>query len=209
MFRSLFLVSALAALLVLSLVVAARHLPGYMVGVLAIVEFLVVVLGLRRFGKRALNQIGKNLFETKSRVLRGARFELHSVQWVDRPFYDSQDPDLTDEQDDELENARWLEVDCTIEPQHQPTSPMSHWDPFDFVLAEYGTELSLTAANGDEPEGWLERVEGIEPPVATDDLDKIEGKARLLFVFGCPEALPDDVIVRYYFESLGRFTLPK
>ena len=162
--------------------------------------FLLIVYAGKVMVRSAVARItnfATELFRVKSRVLKGATVDVHSVRSVPAPEQDDDEPELA-----------WYEVEATIFPANAP-GPMTHWDLDDLRLVPANTldRIGLNSPDDEQEIGfdrvWLiENGEALEPQQS-----KFHGPQRLRFTTGLPKGVTAWKF-RYYFEQFGRIELP-
>jgi hypothetical protein len=184
--------------------------------------------GLKLIIKSFMNNLGRTLlagFDIKSRVLRGAGVEVHSVHAVPRPpakFIDQEgnedeDEDEDEDDDDEEEPApdadrlAYYRIDFTLRPLDENAGPMQHWDLDDLCVVDVAAPpLSLDPnQSGDPGVGYhLADIQIFEAgKFQDDDQGKHVGTQRVSTVIAVPPELRE-LKFRYYTEQFGRVTLP-
>lgn len=204
--------------------VSAAYLPwwGTLLVVIGLGATLCFVIPLLiKFG---LTRFAKGLFETKSRVLRGARVDVHSIRWTEKPelideYADDDEPAddaFLDEVSDEVaENLRYVLIEATIQPK-PGQSQMAYYDPSEILLVPFDKQTAMSMLEQEDEVEGEEAMEGVIASVAlvrddnvfTTDFDKLTDVNRLRFVFAVPQGLTGRVKFQYYFESLGDIQLP-
>ena len=197
----------------------------------SLATFIVMLYGMRWLALSTLKGMARmagDLMEVKSRVLRGATIDLHSIKPVPPPPGElegaaaSPDPEDDRTPDDVAEdtqwvmNQNWYEIELTLFPDAKAAGLMEHWDLFDLRLVPRDAKaislFSFESPGSDdteEEEVFLSEVEVIVNGLARDPEDgKFVGPQRLRFVAGFPKHL-QEVKFRYYMEQFGLIRLPK
>lgn len=160
---------------------------------------------------RGLGGMAAAMFQTKSRVLRNAGVDIHSVRPAEPPVtvlsYREND---SDEGPTPVEPAVNLYAfDVSIFPDRREAGPMTHWDVDDLRLvpadAVVGPELK-DQEPGDEY-GLDELKVVVDGVSVTPDESKLLGPQRLRFRAGVRKGVRE-VKFRYYFEAFGTIRLP-
>jgi hypothetical protein len=199
--RIFYLLLAALFVFLVATVAAFRYLDWWQALFVSAGTFLLLVLAGRwlvrhavrttvsRFGEAAT----KGLLDVKSRVLRGATADVHTI----RP---------TSPLADDLDNLRWYEVEATVFPDPSQAGPMSHWDLHDLRLVPATAPPPFAQREEDEfePHEMMLMEEG-KPVIPVDG--KVTGPRRLRFRVGVPPAVRD-LQFRYYFEQFGPFRIP-
>jgi hypothetical protein len=154
------------------------------------------------------------MFEIKSRVLRGSTVEVHSVRAIEVPADAlAQLEEACDDEEDaspDPASLRWYQIEATIFPGSNPTGPMTHWDIDDLILVPADTPdvKGPDDFEAEVDEVPFHRVELIENGEEMEPgMSKFEGPQRLRFTAGFPR-VSRDWKFRYYFEQFGRIHLP-
>jgi len=219
-------------LLLLFLLAVGIALSFYYYGVFAglgamVVAFVIAIKLIPKMIGRGIQKFAIGMFESKSKVLRGATAEVHSVEVVEKPERDFDDEyDDDDEPDDDDEEAcgplRYVAVDATVKPKPSG-GPFMNWHPYEMALVPCDTpavDLSNLEALGETSEAensasvyevTVLTADGQPMPEDYDpaeDADDTSGDLRVKFVFAVPEAGGSAWKFRYYFEDFGRIELP-
>lgn len=190
--------------------------------------FLFLIAVARVLVQMAVGKVGnmaKALFDTKSRVLRGASVQVHAVRPSTPPAEVLQAGNALPPGEDDEEEARaavdaavaaarnlhWFEVEATIFPATPRPSPMTHWDIDDLRLVPLGAKpIAWTdnTADDDENEFGLHEILIVADGRAVSPADsKFEGPQRLRFRVGVPPGLRAAKF-QYYFEQFGEVRFP-
>ncbi len=223
--RVFYIILAALFVFVVATVAAFVYLQWWQ-AILASAATLVMIVVAGKYAVRhmlgSLADLAKGLFETKSRVLRNATADVHSVQpatlpqemaeWLENAEIPSTDPDdpLPDLAEiDRIRNqTRWFTVESTIFPDVSAARGMRHWDLDDLRLVPYEKVISANSDDDSEDDFSLHDVEvvvdGVPQPA---EESKLSGPQRLRFTVGVP---PGTRLLkfRYYFEQFGRIELP-
>lgn len=183
--------------------------------------FLFIIVGLKYLFRHIVGNIGemaKGMVDQKSRVLRNATADVHSVRGSAPPEEFSRmvdDPDVDDydraEAAADLTNLNWYEVEVTIIPDAAQAGAMVHWDLDDLrlVAADTPPPQMFGQNEGDEPTDFglydLRVIEDGEAVLPEDT--KPSGLRRLRFTVGLPSSVRAAKF-QYYFEQFGRINLP-
>jgi hypothetical protein len=207
------------------LAVALFHFFGWK-GLVAFPLVMLVFAWLAiRLIKFLFKRFALKLIGMKSRALRGATMNIHSVRSVpkpaeSRPQTPDQEEEDTDAEDGDADNAKtenavaktnepvspkdYVEVDVTITPKGKAANPV--WEPSELVLTSKKVKNLADLGNSDvgcvhSLEVWQDS--GFGP----DDPGKYEGERRLKIIF---EVKPgaDSAWLNYYNESIGQLKLP-
>lgn len=206
----------LAALFVfvVATVAAFRYLEWWQAILASAATFGMLVFGAKLLIKSFLGNLGnmaKGLFEIKSKVLRGATVQVHSVRPTAVPadLVPEEPGDDADEDEEPPADPRdlaWYEVDATIFPAGDTGTPMTHWDLDDLRLVPF--DAPAADLDDDVPEAEMHGLRVVadgEP--AEPDGSKFLGPQRLHFTAGLPKGVRAAKF-RYYFEDFGRIELP-
>jgi hypothetical protein len=182
--------------------------------------FMLIVTGIKYLIKSMLGNLGqmaKGLFDAKSKVLRNASVDVHSVRSTSPPLALTEQ--LNDPNTDEferaeaaadLQNLRWYEIEASIFPDANQAGPMQHWDYYDLrIVPEDAPPRGMwNAGDSDDSESELHHLRVVENGESREPLeDKPSGPRRLHFVAGLP-AHVKAAKFQYYFEQFGHIALP-
>jgi len=171
--------------------------------------------------RKTIGNVGnsfKGLFDVKSKVLRGATVDVHSVRPAAPPaevLEQADDPDLSEferaEAAADLQNLRWYEVEATIFPDPNQGGPMHGWDLADLAMVPWGTpEPKPFNDSQAEEEDLNVQVNDLKVVIKGEALQpgspKVQGIQRLRFTVGAPRHVRE-LTFRYYFEQFGRVRL--
>ena len=193
----------------------ASFLPWW--GTLAVLAAVAVgaYLVVPKMVEAGIKKGAKQLFEAKSRVLRGANVTVTEVVVVPRPTPpdgEAADDGADDEDADAEEIHRYVRVDFSVRPADVTGTPMQFFDPDEIRLVPAGKRVdfdSMADGDGDEsPEASVAHGEIWHEGAFVRDYEKMDAEARLRLTFAVPRALPPDVQLVYYFESLATLRLP-
>ena len=227
----------LVALLVfiVGTVVAFVYLEWWQALLVVLAMIVVMAVGLKFVIKSFIGNMGKAMvamFEAKSRVLRGATAEVHSVEAAPVPppravDQDDEDEDADDDDDDEGEGEEeedetprelaYYRIDVTIKPAADTDTPMSHWDVGDLCVVDFNAKpLKLDMSGDGEKNEADDPGEGFhfhdvqvmrDGTLHPDEDSKYAGEQRLNVLVGVPPELRE-LKFRYYTEQFGRIVLP-
>jgi hypothetical protein len=211
--------------------VSSRYMPWWGTVLVVLGEAVLLLFLGPKLAGFAIRRFALGLFMTKSKVLRGATVNVHSVEPAARPAghaaganADEADPDSTadDDDDEEREDADagvekdedspsyHVLVDFTITPK-RGLSVMQYYDPSELMLAPFDHKVTFDEDPSDDDAGLASvqqlRLVG-ESGAETDDFDKITGPAHLRVIFACPLSLTGRAKFRYYFETFGDLMVP-
>ena len=176
-------------------------------GVTCVVAALL--LGVKFFGGRMLEEIFSMPFKAKGAVLRGAAVDIHAITPV--TFADIQALRKNAPNDDDNEDAvpdasrNYFVVEATVKPVAGSSGTFRLWEPGELQLA--GPDARPRDSD-DEEICCIERVEiETDGRFAADEGMKYDGPRRLHLTVG---VVPGTTRLqfRYYFELFGGFTLP-
>jgi hypothetical protein len=206
---------------VVATVAAFRYLEWWQAIIASAITFFLMVFGAKMLIKSFLGNLGnlaKGLFETKSKVLRGATIQVHSVSPTEVPAEalpseedeeEETDPDDEDEEGEKPTDPRdlsWYQIETTIFPDQNAAGPMTHWDIDDLRLVP--SDAPPMSMDDDDNEGDRPEFDLLEVRVVTDgqpqepDGSKFLGPQRLRFKSGFPKGVRE-VKFQYYFENFG------
>lgn len=167
--------------------------------------FVLYVLGIKlmaRVVKNRLVRVGKELFDCKSRVLRGATSTVNSVSTAPQPEGAAADgiPPET----------RFYFVDVTINaPTPDGTTPFASWDPHELMVVPFDLPPVKFDATDAEPEKEhncqvhnVTYLRANGEPAAED-----EPSDRLRLHIGVPKETRR-LKFQYYFEMFGDLKMP-
>jgi hypothetical protein len=204
-------------------VAAFIYLVWWQALIVSAATFLLMILGARWFliatMKRMMN-FAHDMVDVKSRVLRGAKVDVHSVKQVQAPrelVEPSAEEGNTAEEIAEdrayMAGRDWYAIELTIFPDPVNAGPMEHWDVDDLRLVPADAKpADLLAIDNDLPkahdeEAAFAEVQVIDNGQPNDVADgKFVGPRRLRFVIDLPKGL-GEVKFRYYFEQFGLIRL--
>jgi hypothetical protein len=216
----------LILLVVVGLFVAAGVLAVllfHFLGWKGLILFPFLILALLWVAKLVIKSLVKNLalrlFGMKSRVLRGATMNIHSIKSVPKPAESEPEPDGKDEdaddQGEEKENQLvktteppspkdYVELDVTITPKLNAGD--SVWEPSELILT---SEKIKSLADLEEKE--IGTVHSLEvwggSAFGPDDPGKYPGEQRLKIIFEV-EPGANSCWLHYYNELIGQLKLP-
>ena len=206
-------VAALLRLLLFALFVfvvvtiaAFVYLEWWQAILVSFATFMLLVYGAKLMVRSAVARIknfASELFRVKSRVLRGATVDVHSVRPVPSP------EEFEPEDDAQPAELDWFEIEATIFPAPNAVGPMTHWDLDDLRLVpiDEPNREPLEAAEIESEIGFA-RIAIVENGVASEpEQSTLHGPQRLRFVAGLPRGIRVWKF-RYYFEQFGRVELP-
>lgn len=126
-------------LMIVFVVAVVKFLPlPYALGVLLLAA-IVLIVGIPWLIKRLMGSVFKRLitgvFGAKSKALRNATAEVHSITVTQRPSHVERDEDEDDDEEDSTPPADlvYYQIDVTITPAPND-SPFAMWEPGDLVL---------------------------------------------------------------------------
>lgn len=176
---------------------------------------------------KSMLRFANDFVEVKSKVLRGATIDVHSVKPIAPPQRELDavaEPDLdpkeqpTPEEIAEdiawVKDQNWYEIELTLFPDPKASGPMEHWDLYDLRLVPKhakAIDLLTTSEMGDgaEDEVYFSDIQVIDNGVACEPEDgKFVGPARLRLTAGFPKN-ESEFKFRYYLEQFGLIRLPK
>jgi len=177
----LFMVSTVAV------VAVVRLLPWWV----AIALFAVLMLAARSLFRWGLPRLLRLPFKAKGAVLRDAAVDVHSIERVEVPL-----PGGSDEQ---------FRMDVTITPR-TPTGAFTLWEPGELRIV--GPDARAGDPHPDESDFEIRSLEVLEDGQFQEDRGmKYQGPQRLRLLVTVPAGQPR-LRLRYYFEILGRVSLP-
>ncbi len=162
-------------------------------GITALAGLIFVVLAVR-WAIRVVARQAMRAFEVKSRVLRGARLEVHDIQPLPLALPGSP--------------QRWYELEVSVIPDPQQQGPIPHWNSRDLVFVPADVPPPTTTLRKRRrvvpvPEIRPNRIRLCAP----NSLDgQIAGPGRLRIVAGFPPNVRE-VSLRYFYEQFGRISL--
>jgi hypothetical protein len=159
-----------------------------------------VIYVIKNFSKVATKAM-LLVFEVKSKVLRNADVEVHSVVPTAAP-----PPDEHDKRPTEPRNH--YRLDLTIKP-HASTGPMQHWDLDDLLLVPYDTPKT-TLEDCESADGYSLRDEKILQPngdFEPNTQGKYNGPQRLQALVAVAPTVRE-LKFQYYAEQFGHIPLP-
>lgn len=224
------LVVAVLAIFIAIPVVASRYIPWYATLLLIVAEVALLIFVVPKLGKWIFKRALTGMLGMKSKVLRNATVEVHSLEKVPKPLRrvepsqaptdEIQTPEGTvvtgspteeaNDDDDEKDKpgTRYVRVDCTITPG-KTAGPMQLYEPDDIVLVSWDKKVSLRSM---EDEDDSNEAAAVEMKIVGEDPDNDSGKyggpQRIEFVFRCPPELKSRAKFRYYFETFGDLQIP-
>ena len=226
--RVLQLVLAAMFVYVVVTVAAFVYLEWWQAILVSVVTMFLIVFVAKMMIRSAIGRLGsfaKEMFSVKSRVLRNATVEVHTVRPTDVPakFVEElnelaiPDPDDDDEiGEDRRDTERavrdysWYEIEATIFPDPCEAGPMKHWDVDDLKLVPANAKPEEPFGEGedeDRPEFELHDLQLVADGVAEAvDNSKLHGPHRLRFTSGFPRTVRE-VKFQYYFEQFGHVRL--
>jgi hypothetical protein len=189
-----------------------------------LIAFPFLVLGLLWLGKLVVSKVIKRfalgLFSMKSRVLRGATIQVHSITLVPEPTEtavdDSTDePEVEDEEENEPEQKQeeekespepkaYYELDVTITPG--PKGRDGLWEASELMLTS-GPVNSLEELEEKEVGTTHEVLVWDGTKFGDDDPGKYPGEQRLKVTFAAKPGV-SKVWLQYYNETIGELSLP-
>jgi len=189
--RLVFLVAVLAAF-----VAVVKLLPWWITVGLVVIAIVV----RERLFRAVVGGAVKGLFDSKSRVLRGARVTVHALLPIARP-----------EGSEDTQDRRWFDLDVTLDvPKPRAGDAMTFWDPFDLDLTDVATPpRSMDDDDGAEEKDFVvvHDVKLWADGAPHEIEDKLQGSARLRLVVGVLPGLTKAKF-RYYFEDFGDVDFP-
>ena len=193
-------------------------------GTFIIMSWVAKKLALSTF--KGMMRFANELIETKSRVLRGATIDVHSVKPIAPPQSELDAVTDSDPEDDRtpaevaedialIKNQNWYEIELTLFPEANVSGPMEHWDIYDLRLVPRNAKainpfsMSNDGDAAEEEEVFFSEIQVIDNGVPRDPEDgKFVGSRRLHFTAGFPRS-ETEVKFRYYLEQFGLIRLPK
>jgi hypothetical protein len=211
------LVAALLVFVVVT-VAAFRYLEWWQALIASVLTFVLLTYGAKILIRYAIGRItggldltkgiegfATSMFRTKSRVLKNATVDVHTV----RPVSSPEDADYSEDDGEPQPERNWYAFDVTVFPDSKSHSPMQFWDADDLLLVPADAEVTeaMESLGSSEEYGLhdlrLVRDGDVSPP----DENKFHGPQRLRFVAGISKPIRE-VKFRYYFEAFGRIRLP-
>jgi len=151
-------------------------------------------------GRRYATRLFLIPFLLKGRVLKGARAEVHDVQYLGME-------ERTVAEKDKVKEHAYL-VDLTIRPSGLVATPFKMWDPYELMPVPVDAKVSYDEDPTDGSFGSLRDVAlYIGGQWETKDFDKLHGEARIRLKL-CLVAPSPACKIRYYFYDVGTVTLP-
>lgn len=167
----------------------------------AIVWLAMVVIG------SLVKRFALGLFGMKSRVLRGATLNVHSMKSIPKPpeIKPGGDADESDEDPAEPPSPKdYVEADVTITPRGDAGD--SVWEPAELILTS--EKVKSLADLGDKEVGTTHSVEIWNGTAfGPDDPGKYPGEQRLKIVFEVNSGA-GQAWLHYYNEPIGPIKLP-
>ena len=204
---------------VVATVAAFRYLEWWQAILASAATFVLLLLGAKMLIKSVIGDLGnmaKGLFEVKSKVLRGATTQVHSVRPTDVPADLAADAEEhaadADEDEDEDPPAdprdlSWYEIEATVFPDETAAGPMTHWDIDDLMLVPFDAPPTAIDDDRETPESQLHGLRIVADGEAREPKGpKVIGPQRLRFTAGFPKGVRAAKF-RYYFEDFGKIEL--
>jgi hypothetical protein len=207
--NKLLLVLGVTLLVFGSLLIGGYHyfgIGGAFVGLLLFLGLVKLAAGVI---KRRFLGLGKALFESKSKVLRGATVQIHAVQPAPVPTHF----EAEEEQHTPATATRFVFVDCTITPAGTPANaedctPFACWDSSELQLVAFDAPApTYDSESSDEHEGPQCEVHDVQCLDSENEDSKRSGAQHLKLHVAVPEGLTR-LKFQYYFETFGDVTLP-
>lgn len=191
------------------LVIGSYHFFGLGGAVGGFVLFLALTKLAVHIVKQRFVQIGKALFDSKSRVLRDAEVTVHQVSKAPRV------------ENSEIENrdcpTKFYFVDVTIKPAvSDGSTPFSCWDSTELLLVPFDAPTpdinAAEASDYDGPQCHIHDVTYVEPSDKdsdenSDENDESQRTQRLKLHVEVPEQT-NRLKFQYYFETFGDVIVP-
>jgi hypothetical protein len=161
--------------------------------------------------------LARGLMETKSRVLRGASVDVHTIrpaavpagviEWAETVREEGNAEERAEARA-AVEDPAWYRFEVTIFPDPNQPTGMTHWDVDDLRLVPVDAKpIDQTEDEEEGPEFELHDVRVIEHGQEVQPGDgKLHGPRRLRFVAGLPKDVRQ-VKFQYYFEQFGPFAV--
>ena len=187
-------------------IAAFVYLEWWQAILVSFATFMLLVYGAKLMVRSAVARIknfASELFRVKSRVLRGATVDVHTLRPVPAP------EEFEPEDDTQPVMLDWFEIDATIFPAPNAAGPMNDWDIDDLRLVPIDEPDREPLESAEiENEIGFNRIAIVENGVASEpDQSKLHGPQRLRLVAGLPRGIRVWKF-RYYFEQFGRVELP-
>ncbi len=184
------------------LVVLGYHFFGLGGAVGGLVVFLILTKVAVGMIKQRFKQIGKALFESKSRVLRDATATVHEVCTAPRPENAESTPAGSE--------TRFYFVDVTIKPaEHDGSTPFSCWDCSELMLVPFDAPApNFDAEDDTEYEGPKCQIHDVIPMDESEgDEESCTRDQRLKLHVEVPRQT-SRLKFQYYFETFGEVVVP-
>lgn len=156
-----------------------------------------------------LGNFASELFRVKSRVLRGATVDVHSVHRLPVPKALAILKDGGSYEDSaESADRAWYQIEVTLFPAAVSPGPVGLWDLDDLQLVPFDTPDRKGLTEADELEKVrFDRVWIIEKSKAIEqESSRFQGPQRLRIAAAFPKGIPVWKF-RYLFEQFGRIEL--
>ena len=186
---------------------------------------LIIVLGkfLVRRTLGNLKNLAKGMFDAKSRVLRNATADIHTVKPTEMPQVvrnllaearegngEEFEGAEVDDADLAMKDHAWFQIEATIFPDASQAKEMQHWDLDDLRLIPFDTPKSDFTdddrEDGDEFDLHDVALIRDEDAIKSEE-SKFHGPQRLRFAVGVPRDVRE-LKFQYYFEQFGHIKLP-
>jgi hypothetical protein len=197
-------------LLTLSLI----YLPWWGTGLVLLALMLTLALSFKWIAGKVMERFFIGIFDIKSKALREAGAEVHSVKQVEAPVRES-DMQMVDEQappeQAKEEPVRiFYAVEATITPKPAMGKAFHLWDIDDVMMVPYDLKVTRSADEGIDDETCEIRRVLVQRDGVYAELEesKLEGPHRLEFLVGVKPGVKR-LKFRYYFEAFGDVQLPE
>jgi hypothetical protein len=223
-----YLILAAFFVFVVSTVAAFVYLEWWQAILASAAVFILLIIGAKVLIQSAfgnLKKMAQGMMDEKSKTLRNASIEVHSVKTVKMPseieeemrqVIDGNNPD-GDEDDEEEEppqqdyaNFHWVEVELTLFTDADEQGKISGWDVSDLRIVPIDAKPIEFMSMDDEEsaEFDLYEIHIVKESVASVwQGDTLHGPQRIRFTTGVPRGTRL-VKMQYYFEHFGRIELP-
>ncbi|MCD6050696.1 MAG: hypothetical protein K0Q55_2099 [Verrucomicrobia bacterium] len=213
MIRLVLIIIALSLALVSGIAVALHHYWGWK----GLIAFPFLLIALLWGGKILVGNLIKkfflSMFSLKSRVLREATMNVHSVKAIPMPKLELEDDDHDHsaagddhdhDEDADDEPRHYFQVDVTINPKDENRV----WEPGEFILTSDRIKSLEELEDGSKELGTTHEVLIWNGTAFGPDEDgKYPGQQRLLITFAV-KPNSSKAWLHYYDEPIGTLKLP-